>query len=187
MKRTLLLASILMLTPSLSLAQQREAGEEEKGTEPIDEERGGEAEDVIGLSSTALETINRILEADWEAQGTSELGYDGGSRRDPFLSLLGRSNRVRARGPRPEGKPGLLIDDITLMGVFVTPGGAIAQVQASRNSASYLLREGDQLYDGEVLSIRFEKNELAEVVFKQGVQDPAAIKPFREVVKKIAP
>ena len=40
--------------------------------------------------------------------------------------------------------------------------------------------------NGEVLAIRYRKHEAAEVVFKQGVKDPAAIKPFREVVKRIA-
>ena len=116
-----------------------------------------------------------------------ELGYDAGGRRDPFLSLLSRAGRPRARGPRPEGVPGLLIDDIFLQGIFMTPHGGVAQVRASAKSASYLLREGDRLYDGEVVGIRFKKDELAEVVFKQGVEDPAAIKPFREVIKTITP
>ena len=138
-------------------------------------------------SSSALETINRILEADQEAQEGVELGYDPGGRRDPFLSLLSGSDRPRARGPRPEGVPGLLIDDLSLRGIFMTPQGSVAQVQASAKSASYLLREGDRLYDGEVVDIRFEKDQIAEVVFKQGIQDPAAIKPFREVIKKITP
>lgn len=138
-------------------------------------------------SSSALDTINRILEADQEAQEGVELGYNPGGRRDPFLSLLSRSDRPQARGPRPEGVPGLLIDDISLRGIFITPQGGVAQVQASAKSASYLLREGDRLYDGEVVDIRFEKDQRAEVVFKQGIQDPAAIKPFREVIKKITP
>ena len=56
-----------------------------------------------------------------------------------------------------------------------------------RAGPSYLVRAGDQLFDGEVVEIRFKKDELAEVVFKQGVSDAAAIKPFREVVKKVTP
>jgi hypothetical protein len=49
-------------------------------------------------------------------------------------------------------------------------------------SDSVLLKEGDQLYDGDVVSIN-----RAEVVFKQIVQDPTALKPFREVVKSLNP
>lgn len=58
----------------------------------------------------------------------------------------------------------------------------MAQVKASNQGKSYLLKEGDQLYDGDVVSIT--KN---EVVFKQIVQDPTALKPFREVVKSLNP
>jgi hypothetical protein len=58
----------------------------------------------------------------------------------------------------------------------------VAQVKAANQAKSYLLKEGDQLYDGDVVSIS-----RAEVVFKQIVQDPTALKPFREVVKNLGP
>ena len=58
----------------------------------------------------------------------------------------------------------------------------MAQVVAANQKKSYLLREGDQLYDGDVVSIN-----RSEVVFKQIVQDPTALKPFREVVKSLNP
>jgi hypothetical protein len=41
---------------------------------------------------------------------------------------------------------------------------------------------GDQLYDGDVISISGK-----EAIFKQIVDDPTALKPFREVVKKLNP
>ncbi len=147
--------------------------------------RGLAQGDAVAPSSAALDTINRILEEDQVSQQREVLAYDAGGRRDPFLSLLARSTLPAARGPRPSGIPGLLIDDLSLRGVFVTPRGSVAQVQASTRAASYLLRVGDRLFDGEVLAIRYRKHEAAEVVFKQGVKDPAAIKPFREVVKRI--
>ena len=56
----------------------------------------------------------------------------------------------------------------------------MAQVQAGNKQKSFLLKEGDQLFDGDVVSIAKD-----EVVFKQIVQDPTALKPFREVVKKL--
>jgi hypothetical protein len=61
-------------------------------------------------------------------------------------------------------------------------GRTFAQVQASDKDKSYLIQEGDQLYDGEVVSIA-----PGEVTFKQVVNDPSVIKPFREVVKKLNP
>jgi len=127
--------------------------------------------------------IDQILEGDEEVlAGGSAFTYDPGNRRDPFKSLLIAPDRPEFRGPRPEGVPGLLIDEIDLKGIFRTARGYVAQVNASNQKKSYLLKEGDQLYDGDVMSIG--KN---EVVFKQIVQDPTALKPFREIVKSLNP
>jgi len=126
--------------------------------------------------------IDQILEGDEEVLSGNVFTYDPGNRRDPFKSLLIAPDRPEFRGPRPEGIPGLLIDEIDLRGIFRTARGYVAQVNASNQKKSYLLKEGDQLYDGDVVSIG--KN---EVVFKQIVQDPTALKPFREVVKSLNP
>ena len=91
-----------------------------------------------------------------------------------------KEKELASAAPRPDGVPGLLIDEIRLTGVFRTSRGFVAQVSAP-GSRSYLLKEGDQLYDGDVVAIN--KN---EVVFKQVVADPTASKPFREVVKSLA-
>ena len=108
--------------------------------------------------------------------------YDPGSRRDPFRSLLAARDRLEFRGPRPEGIPGLLIDEIDITGIFLTSEGPVAQVASADQEKSYLLRIGDQLYDGDVISIT-----ASEAVFKQIVDDPTALKPFREVSKKLNP
>jgi hypothetical protein len=129
-----------------------------------------------------LGNIDEILEGEEEVLSGSGFSYDPGNRRDPFKSLLAAPDRPEIRGPRPEGVPGLLIDEIDLTGIFRTSKGFVAQVVASNQKKSYLLKEGDQLYDGDVVSIN--KN---EVVFKQVVQDPTALKPFREVVKNLNP
>jgi hypothetical protein len=126
--------------------------------------------------------IDQILEGDEDVLSGNGFSYDPGNRRDPFKSLLLASERPEFRGPRPEGIPGLLIDEIDLKGVFRTSRGYVAQVIAANQKKSYLLKEGDQLYDGDVVTI--SRN---EVVFKQIVQDPTALKPFREVVKSLSP
>lgn len=108
--------------------------------------------------------------------------YDPGDRRDPFKSLLIVRERIAMRGPRPEGIPGLLIEEIDLTGILITPDGPFAQVRSTHEDKSYLLREGDQLYDGDVVSIAAK-----ELRFKQIVGDPTAVKPFREVIKKLTP
>lgn len=129
----------------------------------------------------ASPTIDQILEGEEQILTDSGYNYDPGNRRDPFKSLLAATNRPPT-GPRPEGIPGLMIDEIDLTGIFVTKRGFVAQVQASNKDKSYLIKQGDQLFDGDVVNIT--RN---EVVFKQNVNDPTVIKPFREVVKKLYP
>jgi Tfp pilus assembly protein PilP len=137
---------------------------------------------ALGAPLPDTGNIDQILEGDEEVLAGNSFTYDPGNRRDPFKSLLIAPDRPEFRGPRPEGVPGLLIDEIDLKGIFRTARGYVAQVNASNQKKSYLLKEGDQLYDGDVVSIG--KN---EVVFKQIVQDPTALKPFREVVKSLNP
>jgi hypothetical protein len=137
---------------------------------------------LTGGAGADLGNIDEILQGEEEVLSGSGFSYDPGNRRDPFKSLLAGPDRPEIRGPRPEGVPGLLIDEIDLKGIFHTSKGFVAQVLASNQKKSYLLKEGDQLFDGDVVSIN--KN---EVVFKQVVQDPTALKPFREVVKSLNP
>ena len=126
--------------------------------------------------------IGEILAAEEEMLAGIGYSYDPGERRDPFKSLLRAREPAEMRGPRPEGIPGLLIDEIDLTGIFVTPEGPVAQVVSPEQDRSYLLREGDQLYDGDVVQISQDS-----VVFKQILDDPTALKPFREVQKQLNP
>jgi Tfp pilus assembly protein PilP len=128
------------------------------------------------------QTIDQILAGEEEVLAGEGYSYDPAGRRDPFISLLQRTLLKEAPQQRPEGVPGLLIDEIEVKGIFRMQGRTFAQVQASDKDKSYLIQEGDQLYDGEVVSIA-----PGEVTFKQVVNDPSVIKPFREVVKKLNP
>ena len=169
----LLLASGLS---AFALAQQAPP----PSTPPPSETPSGD-EGVLGAPSPDTGGIDEILEGEEEVlSGSGGFTYDPGNRRDPFKSLLVGTENPTIRGPRPEGIPGLLIDEIDLLGIWRTPRGYVAQVKASNKS--YLLREGDQLFDGDVVNIHKD-----EVVFKQQVQDPTALKPFREVVKSLNP
>lgn len=146
-------------------------------------EESGEAQiDEDFLESEPRPEIDEFLEGDMEVLAGEGTTYEPGDRRDPFMSLVTLRQVRETRGPRPPGIPGLMIDDIEVTGVFVTPTGPVAQVRVADKRQSFLLREGDQLYDGDVTSIAMD-----EVVFKQILDDPAALKPFRPVVKKLKP
>jgi hypothetical protein len=133
-------------------------------------------------AAASQEKIDAMLQEEEQVLEGTGYTYDPGTRRDPFKSLLAGSDKPLLKGPRPEGIPGLMIDEVDLTGIFKTVKGYVAQVQASNKGKSFLLHEGDQLYDGDVVSIGD-----TEVVFKQIVNDPTALKPFREVVKKLTP
>lgn len=135
-----------------------------------------------GRADEMMEQIDDILATEVEAMAGEAYSYVPGDRRDPFRSLLEARLAPELKGPRPEGIPGLLIDEVEISGIFVTPEGASAQVQAAQKEKSYLIRVGDQLYDGSVVAMNPN-----EVVFRQEVRDPTALKPFREVVKKLNP
>jgi type IV pilus assembly protein PilP len=119
-----------------------------------------------------------MLEADESAMAGRSYSYDPAGRRDPFRSLLSRPDN-RNLGQRPPGIAGISIDDVVVQGIWRTRGGFIAQVRATDNK-SYLLRAGDLLYDGEVT--RVAQN---EVTFRQNLNDPQSVKPFRDVTKQL--
>lgn len=159
------------------LAQDPDA--EAADAELADEELG-EEDPLGGGPVDGIDEIEEILEADEDIFAGGGYTYDAGDRRDPFRSLRARNRVELPKGPRPEGKPGLLIEELSLAGVFNTPEGIFAMVRGGPKDKSYLLEEGDQLYDGDVVTIT-----PTEVVFKQIINDPSAIKPFREVVKRL--
>lgn len=141
-----------------------------------------DAQEGTEVAAAGSEQIDEILaEEEAALAGVGTTSYDPEGRRDPFRSLLERTVADDLR-PRPPGVPGLLIDELDLKGIFLKDGVWVAMVQAGKKEVSYLLRAGDELYDGDVVRIS-----LDEVVFKQIVNDPKIFKPFREVVKKLNP
>ena len=167
------LAVILLLGLSVVYAQEQAASEEPAAEEPLT---------TFTTEENRTADVDEILMDDAAMMAGEGAYYDPGGRRAPFRSLLAARERLEFRGPRPEGIPGLLIDEIDITGICVTPEGPVAQVAAADQEKSYLLRIGDQLYDGDVISISAN-----EAVFKQIVDDPTALKPFREVSKKLNP
>lgn len=171
--------ALLLLSVAPAGAQDDAADDDQAQLEASPEEGAegagdGEIDDVGN--------IDDILSEDEEVLSGAVFGYDPGNRRDPFRSLLQESRPGDIEEERPEGIAGLLIDELELEGVFFTEEGPIAQVQTASSETSYLLRPGDQLWDGDVVSISLE-----EVVFKQSINDPTALKPFRDIVKRLSP
>ena len=167
------LMAVLLSSPGAVFAQDEEfvPGEEEESAE-------GEAD-----QSADFQAIDDLLALDEEVlTDPGTYSYDPGARRDPFRSLLVRRDPGEQDEERPPGPAGMLIDEIAVEGIFILPEGPVAQIQSASEETSFLLRPGDQLWDGDVVRIT-----LDEIVFKQTVNDPTALKPFREVTKRLNP
>jgi hypothetical protein len=119
-----------------------------------------------------------MIEQEESALAGRAYSYDPAGRRDPFRSLLVREQN-RGGAERPPGIAGIAIDDLVVHGIWKTRGGYVAQIRATDNK-SYLIRAGDLLYDGEVT--RVGPNEVS---FRQNLNDPQSVKPFREVTKQL--
>ncbi|MEM8963729.1 MAG: hypothetical protein AAGD38_19760 [Acidobacteriota bacterium] len=170
----------LLLGSGLLVAQEDDGFGDEDGAESEYDDGFGE-----DIPEAEFENIDELLAQDEELiSGADPVAtYDPGTRRDPFRSLVqsaGRSAAVEQN--RPDGIAGLLIDEIEIEGVFITENGPVAQIGATSDQTSYLIRPGDQLWDGDVVSISID-----EITFKQTINDPTALKPFREVVKRLNP
>jgi len=127
-------------------------------------------------TSGTQKTLEEILE---EPTTTDTYRYDPQGRRDPFRSLIGPA--PPRSGDKPPGVPGFLIDEIKLQGIFKTRQGLTGMITGPDNK-SYLIREGDKVFDGEVIRIT-----PSSVVFRQEVNDPTRIERFREVPKELKP
>jgi len=111
--------------------------------------------------------------------GDTSYRYDPRGRRDPFRSLL----QYITKGPDncpPGTAQCLLWDEISLKGIWKVRGQFVCQILA-KNGDIYWVKEGDALYDGQVTRIGIDC-----VYFKQKVNDPTKINPFRDVEKCVA-
>jgi hypothetical protein len=103
------------------------------------------------------------------------------ARRDPFESLVGRQKEGGDNGPKLPGKAGLVISTLRLDGIVRAPNAMIAVV-SNPQQRTYFLREGDQLYDGQV-----EKISMDGVSFHENGKDAFGKPVERQVNKRIYP
>ena len=101
------------------------------------------------------------------------------ARRDPFESLVNRSQGKGSGAVLPPGKAGLQVSTLRLDGVVRAPNGMIAVV-SNPQARTYFLREGDHLYDGSV-----EKITMDGVSFHEEGKDAFGKPVERQVNKRI--
>lgn len=131
-----------------------------------------------GQKAPPADNLEEII----QATGPTKYIYDPKGRRDPFRSLLAPGKTV---GEVSGGCENVTIchriDELKLQGIFIIKEAPVAIFQGS-DEKPYWLKEGDTLLDGEVSKITTDS-----VYFKQKVNDPTRIRPYREVVQTVNP
>ena len=125
-------------------------------------------------------TLDRIKREGEAVLTGTHWTYDAAGRRDPFRSLL-ENMAIKGEGQRPPGIAGMLISEVDLVGIINGPAGSIAFLNGSDNRG-YFMRNGNELYDGKVMDI---DRAAGRVLFRQRIDDPREIKPYRDVIKKL--
>jgi type IV pilus assembly protein PilP len=184
------LAQIPNPTPAINAAKDAKAQTEaaqKKNAEALDPPAAAAQQPPAGQAQPQKPPAEAPAEAAGKQQPPPPQGagysYDPSGRRDPFVSLTSRGGDVAPpAGARPAGVPGLLVNEMTVKGVWKSSrGGFIALVQSPDNR-TYIVKAGDKVFDGTVKQITQDA-----VVFSQDVNDPLSLVKQREVRKQIRP
>jgi Tfp pilus assembly protein PilP len=139
---------------------------------------GGEEEQKKEMAPV----INEAQASEESAATGVGLTYDPEGRRDPFVSpseLMQYQDLGQCEG---EGIACWLITEVNVVGVMARRTGSVALV-IGPDGFGASLKAGDQLYDGEVLKVDATRG---VVTFRQRVNDPTRIKPYRDIEKKLS-
>ncbi len=126
-------------------------------------------------------TVETILQEQEQLLRGQRFTYNPGDRRDPFLSPYDKVKE--GEGPRPAGIQGMSLDEIDLTGIVADATGNLAYVTGSDNKG-YFLRPGDRIYKATMIAIDVQ---AGSVTFREQVDDPRQIKPYRDVLRKLVP
>ena len=130
----------------------------------------------------ARKTIEMILREQEEMLTGTQFSYDPEGRRDPFRSLFDIAQADA--GPRPPGIAGMTVDEIDLAGIVEDEtGGDVAYFTGSDNKG-YFVRVGEEVYDAAMIAI---DTRSGSVTFRQKIDDPRQIKPYRDIVRRLVP
>lgn len=147
-------------------------------------ETTGEQPEAAADAPSKGSTVENILREQEELLSGQSFSYDPAGRRDPFRSLF-ESIRANKKGERPRGIAGMLVAEIDLAGIVKDPGGGgDVGLLIGPDNRGYFLRVGDSVFDGRVIAV---DSRLGSVTFRQQIDDPRRIKPYRDVVKRLVP
>jgi hypothetical protein len=137
----------------------------------------------VPINKAGEATVEEILKQQEQLLSGQRFSYDPAGRRDPFRSLLEEVG-LKKKGPRPKGVAGMLVTELDLVGIVKDSGGADMAFVIGSDNRGYFLKSGDEVYDGSLMGI---DPRAGTATFRQQVDDPRLIKPYRDVVKRLVP
>jgi Tfp pilus assembly protein PilP len=103
--------------------------------------------------------------------------YRPDGRRDPFLNLVGAGTETRSTSGHGEGPSGITLGEVSVRGIMQSRGALVAMIQGS-DKKTYIVHQGDKLFDGTIKSITPQG-----LIVIQEVNDPLSLVKQREVRK----
>ena len=158
---------------------KKAAGAMSEAQQSAGEDAAAVAAPAPGSSGAILQDVQRSEEAAASGRG---LSYDPQGRRDPFISPSEAQEAEFAGDCEGEGVECWLISEVSLVGIMGRRAGGVALV-VGPDGYGASLKAGDKLYDGEVLGV---SSATGTVVFRQRVNDPTRIKPYRDIEKQLS-
>lgn len=134
-------------------------------------------------AESANQTVETILREQEQLLTGHRFSYDPQGRRDPFRNLFDALGD-RPDSPRPKGIAGMVVAEIDLSGIVKDGNDGDRALLIGSDNKGYFLQVGDEVYDGTLVAI---DSRLGSVTFRQKIDDPRRIKPYRDVVKRLVP
>ncbi len=154
---------------------------------------------LIALSfvfSVTAQTKADVKKNILEAEVIAPYSYQPKSKRDPFISPFDLEVLKGGKKKKVPGIAGMSIDEIVLQGIIKSKQRGYEALVLGSDNKVYWIKPGDKLYDGEVLEIGMGKKSPDEisspveagkvfgyVIFRQYVNDPNLIKPYKDIKK----
>ncbi len=141
-------------------------------------------------------TSNKKNNKEKEREVVAPYTYQPKSKRDPFISPFDLEILRGNKRKRVPGIAGMSIDEIVLQGIIKSKSRGYEALVLGSDNKVYWIKPGDKLYDGEVLKIGIGKKSPDEisspaeagkvygyVIFRQYINDPNLIKPYKDIKK----
>ena len=125
------------------------------------------------------QAVDQILQQQEALLTGQRFSYDPTGRRDPFRNLM---EVVKTSRECAEGIACMLIAEIALDGIVKDDSDGDMAMFTGSDNKGYFLRVGDTVFDGTITGI---DPRLGVVTFRQVVDDPRRIKPYRDVKKSL--